>query len=52
MAETLAWKPTRDEIRGILTELAPVFDECVRRSRRLLDAAAGPQPQLAAVARA
>ncbi len=44
MAETLSWKPTTDEIRGIVAELAPVIDECVRRSRRLLLGGSVPTP--------
>jgi hypothetical protein len=34
------WEPSEDEVRRIVAELRPVIDECVRRSRRELAAAA------------
>ncbi|MBA2279688.1 MAG: hypothetical protein H0W25_00400 [Acidimicrobiia bacterium] len=33
---TVPWIPTTDEVRRIVADLRPVFDECVARSRRLL----------------
>ena len=36
---TSVWKPSTEEVRRIVAELAPVFDACVARSRLLLSAA-------------
>jgi hypothetical protein len=47
---TATWKPTTDEVRRIVAELAPVIDKCVAKSTAFLQAAAADHERSVAAA--